>query len=175
MGNDKSRFLSLILRHKPETIGLTLDNSGWVEVTQLLLQMNNNGQKIDLNELEHIVRTNDKKRFEFNEDKTKIRASQGHSLGVDLQYESKTPPNILYHGTSTKSVESINKSGLLKLKRDHVHLSGDFCTATKVGSRHGKPVIFEVLAAQMHEEGYKFYQSTNGVWLTDHVPSKFLK
>jgi putative RNA 2'-phosphotransferase len=175
MSNDNSRFLSLILRHKPETIGLKLDNSGWVEVTQLLLQMNKNGRKIDIEELEFIVRTNNKKRFEFNNDKSKIRASQGHSLGIDLQYESKTPPNILYHGTSIDSVKSINENGLLKLKRDYVHLSNDIETATNVGSRHGKPIIFEVLAGEMYNEGFIFYQSTNGVWLTDHVPAKFLK
>ena len=172
---ENSKFLSLILRHKPETIGLKLDPNGWVNVIELLTQMNKNGRQLNMSELEYVVETNNKKRFEFNDDKTKIRASQGHSLGVDLQYESKTPPTILYHGTSTTFVESIKASGLLKLKRDHVHLSSDTDTATKVGSRHGKPFIFEVLAGEMVENGFKFYQSTNGVWLTDHVPSKYLK
>ena len=170
-----SKFLSLILRHKPETIGLKLDEHGWISVSLLLEQMNKNGRDIDLKELEHIVETNDKKRFEFNADKSKIRASQGHSLGVDLQYEAQTPPDILYHGTAITSLDSIKESGLSKTKRDHVHLSSDINTATKVGGRHGSPIIFHVLAGEMVKEGYKFYESTNGVWLTDHVPSKFLK
>lgn len=175
MKNNNSKFLSLILRHKPETIGLKLDEHGWVSVPLLLEQMNKNGRDIDLNELEHIVETNDKKRFEFNADKSKIRASQGHSLGVDLQYEAQTPPDILYHGTAITSLDSIKESGLSKMKRDHVHLSSDINTATKVGGRHGNQIIFHVLAGEMVKEGYKFYNSTNGVWLTDHVPSKFLK
>ena len=171
---DNGRFLSLILRHKPETIELTLDESGWVNVSDLIKQMKKHGRPFDMEELEDIVETNNKKRFEFNEKKTKIRASQGHSLGVNAG-TVKTPPDILYHGTGKKSVGSIMKVGLKQFTRDFVHLSSDTETAINVGSRHGEPVVFKVLVDEMRADGFIFYQSTNGVWLINHVPAKYLE
>jgi putative RNA 2'-phosphotransferase len=173
--NNSSRFLSLVLRHKPETIGIQLDENGWVSVDILLKKMNTFGKKIDFKSLENMVETNNKKRFAFNEDKTKIRANQGHSIKVKLGYEAQKPPKILFHGTASRFVESILRTGLEKRNRHHVHLSKDKDTAINVGSRHGKPVIFEVMAEEMYENGSEFFISQNGVWLTDNVPSEYLR
>jgi putative RNA 2'-phosphotransferase len=170
-----SKFLSLVLRHQPETLGISLDKNGWTNVAELLSKMNSKGRQVDLEALEVIVETNDKKRFAFNDDKSMIRANQGHSTPIDLGYEVKTPPAILYHGTGEKSVESIWNSGLKKQKRHHVHLSKDLETAISVGGRHGKPFIFEVLTSEMVNDGFEFFESTNGVWLTNEVPTKYLK
>lgn len=147
-----SKFLSLVLRHSPETIGIELDANGWTNVSTLL-----NTMQIMKEELEYVVENNNKKRFEFSPDKLKIRASQGHSVNVDLDYEAKEPPAVLYHGTAECNFDSILKSGILKGKRNHVHLSRDLETAIYVGMRHGKPIVFEVHALEMHQDGYEFF------------------
>ncbi len=170
-----SKFLSLVLRHQPETIGIELDQNGWVDINELIEKANNNGIKLDREMLNHIVATNSKKRFAFNDTLDKIRASQGHSIEVELGYTNQKPPKILYHGTAENSVESILNTGLKKRSRQHVHLSSDIETALKVGQRHGKPFVFEVLAEQMYDDKFQFFVSENGVWLTDNVPKEYLK
>ena len=170
-----SKFLSLILRHKPETIGLLLDENGWADVEILLKACAGNGNAFTRTELEEVVATNDKKRFAFDETKTKIRASQGHSIAVEIGFEEKIPPKVLYHGTAEKNVKAIFKNGLQKRQRHHVHLSTETETARKVGIRYGKPVIFRIDAEKMSAENFKFYISANGVWLTDEVPPGFLE
>jgi putative RNA 2'-phosphotransferase len=170
-----SKFLSLVLRHQPGKIGITLDANGWTNVALLLSQSNKNGVNLTEAILEQVVQTNTKKRFSFNEDKNKIRANQGHSVEVDLGYLPQEPPTILYHGTAENFLDSILKTGLNKRKRHHVHLSADFETARQVGKRHGKPVVFTVEAAAMNQDGYAFYLSSNKVWLTEQVPAKYLK
>ena len=169
-----SKFLSLILRHKPERIDLKLDENGWAEVDDLIQKANTKGFKFDTEKLNTIVENNNKKRFAFNEDKSKIRANQGHSISVDLQFQAEKPPKILYHGTGEKYVQSIEKSGLIKKNRNHVHLSADIKTALIVGKRHGNPKIFIVDAEKMNQNGFEFYLSKNGVWLIDSVPSEYL-
>jgi putative RNA 2'-phosphotransferase len=171
---DTSKFLSLVLRHAPEKIDLTLDENGWVNVNELIAQCNKLHKKLNLELLHYVVETNDKKRFAFNEDKTKIRASQGHSVAIDLNIETATAPDFLYHGTVDKFLEGIKKEGLQKMSRQHVHLSQDKETAIKVGSRRGKPIILVVNTKQMQEDGFKFYLSENKVWLTDEVPAKYI-
>ena len=170
-----SKFLSLVLRHKPETIGIQLDTNGWTDVDLLIKKSNAYGVKLDKEILAHIVETNSKKRFAFNETLGKIRASQGHSVEIELGYTNQKPPEILYHGTGEKSVQLILKTGLVKRNRQHVHLSSDIETAVKVGQRHGKPFVFNVLAEQMYNDKFEFYLSDNGVWLTDNVPVKYLR
>lgn len=170
-----SKFLSLILRHQPQTIGIQLDQNGWVDVDDLLDKANNYGIKIDREILHHVVATNSKKRFAFNDTFDKIRAIQGHSVDVELGYTNQKPPEILYHGTGVKSVQSILDTGLEKRSRQHVHLSSDLDTAIKVGQRHGKPFVFKILAEQMYDDKFEFFISDNGVWLTDNVPAKYLK
>ncbi|GAB3947818.1 RNA 2'-phosphotransferase [Spirosoma harenae] len=165
-----SKRLSLILRHRPESIGILLDENGWTDVAILL-----NKLAISKAILSHVVATNNKKRFAFNADETKIRANQGHSVDIDLGYQTQEPPKVLYHGTGQNSVQSILKTGLQKQKRHHVHLSADIETALNVGKRHGVPVVLEVNTEQMQNDSFAFYQSTNGVWLTDHVPVKYIK
>jgi len=169
-----SKFLSLILRHKPETIGLQLDENGWADVDKLLAKAKRTTPELNLAVLKEVVATNDKKRFIFNDSETKIRANQGHSIQIDLGYTAKQPPEYLYHGTVAKFMEAIKANGLLKMSRHHVHLSADLDTATKVGSRRGKPIILTVKSGAMHEAGMEFYQSENGVWLTDHVPAAYI-
>jgi len=171
----RSKFLSKVLRHHPESIGIRLDANGWVNVEVLLEACRKHGVPLDRETLERIVRTNDKKRFSFSEDGQRIRANQGHSVSVDLNLEPVEPPAKLYHGTARHFLPSILRSGLLKGARHHVHLSGDPDTARKVGKRHGEPVILYVLAGKMHQDGYCFYRSANGVWLTDHVPVRYLR
>ncbi len=170
-----SKFLSLILRHKPETIGIEIDKSGWTDVNILIENANKYGIKFDLEILKHIVATNSKKRFAFNDDLDKIRASQGHSLKIELGYTNQKPPEILFHGTSEKSVASILNNGLEKQNRQHVHLSSDIETALKVGQRHGKPIVFKVLAEEMYNDNFEFFISDNNVWLTNNVPEKYLE
>jgi putative RNA 2'-phosphotransferase len=169
-----SKFLSLVLRHKPEEIGIQLDEQGWANVNDLLNAMTRSGRNPDIETLKYVVETNAKKRFEFNEDGTKIRASQGHSLNVDLGYEPAEPPEILYHGTAQKLVESILSKGIEKRNRHLVHLSADTEIATKVGQRHGKPVVLIIKAIEMHNAGHRFYLSANKVWLTEYVPPEFI-
>ena len=166
--------MSLVLRHKPEHLDLTLDENGWVKVDLLLAAMQRQGLDVDRDLLEEVVRDNDKQRFAFNEDRTQIRANQGHSIEVDVELEQKTPPSVLLHGTVEKFLDAIRESGLEKMNRQHVHLSGDLETANKVGSRRGKPVILQIDAAKMEKNGHVFYLSANGVWLTDHVPPGFI-
>lgn len=170
-----SKFISLVLRHQPEVINLHLDENGWADVTELLDKMNKKGIKINIDTLNTIVETNDKKRFAFSDDKTKIRASQGHSIEVDLALKPVTPPAVLYHGTTAKYLESIFKTGLQKQSRQHLHLSETIDTAKAVGSRHGKPIILTINAAQMHSDGYQFYLSANNVWLTEMVPVQYIQ
>ncbi|WP_448697847.1 RNA 2'-phosphotransferase [Mucilaginibacter sp. AW1-3] len=170
-----SKFLSLILRHQPQLIGIELDGQGWVNVDELLKQANAHGHILDMELLDHVVETNSKKRFAFDETRQKIRASQGHSVDVELGYQAQMPPEVLYHGTGERSIASIQQSGLEKRNRQHVHLSRDIETAKQVGSRHGKPAVFKVLAGEMHKNGYVFYLSENKVWLTDTVPARFLR
>ena len=171
---NKSRFLSLILRHKPETINLQLDNEGWLNVNELIEKSNKHGELLDFDMLEYIVNNSDKQRFTFNNDKSKIRANQGHSIEVELDLQEKIPPTILYHGTVDKFVDSIRNSGIEKRSRNHVHLSAETETAIKVGSRKGTPVILTVNSGQMYKDGYKFYQSKNDVWLIDFVPKEYI-
>lgn len=168
-----SKFLSFILRHKPESIGITLDEHGWANVEDLLAGINKT-QFIDMAMLEEIVATDNKQRYSFNEDRTLIRANQGHSIPVDVELEKKEPPEYLWHGTGEKFVASIKEQGLIPKSRLYVHLSPDYDTAVKVGTRHGKPVIFKVASGQMAAEGYDFYCSVNGVWLTKKVPVEYL-
>ena len=175
MSKHVSRFLSNVLRHKPDNLGITLDKNGWTDVVELLLKLDEKGKTTTLKELITIVETNDKKRFEFSEDGERIRASQGHSVKVDLKLKNERPPTKLYHGTPNKFVDSILSKGLDKMKRHAVHLSEDIVTADKVGSRRGNAVILEIQSARMFIDGYKFQQSTNGVWLTDSVPAKYIR
>lgn len=169
-----SKFLSYILRHHPESIGLTLDENGWVKVERLLHNANKHGKLFTALDLKEIVARNDKKRFELSSDGLRIRARQGHSVSVDVGLEPVRPPEFLYHGTAGRFLSSIKTGGLLKKGRLYVHLSIDEETAIKVGKRHGKPVVIKINALEMHEKGYNFYVSTNGVWLTDHIPPEFL-
>ncbi|WP_338767686.1 RNA 2'-phosphotransferase [Bernardetia sp. ABR2-2B] len=173
----RSKFFSLLLRHQPETVGLELEEGGWTDTKVFLEKINNykKGDFITFQELEYIVENNDKQRFGFNEDKTKIRANQGHSTNVKMNYQPKTPPPVLYHGTAIKNIDSILKNGILKGNRQYVHLSADTETAEKVGARHGKPYIFKIETYKMQKAGIEFYQAENGVWLVDFVPKEFLK
>jgi putative RNA 2'-phosphotransferase len=166
-----SKKLSYILRHAPDSIGLVLDENGWASVHDLMTKF---GEPLSIEDLEEVVETNDKKRFAFNDNFTKIRASQGHSIEIDLAYQPTTPPEFLFHGTAIRFLESIKKDGLLKGSRHHVHLSLDEVTARKVGSRHGSPVILTIKSCEMYEAGYKFFVSENDVWLTDYVPNRFI-
>lgn len=170
---DISKYMSLILRHKPETIGITLDEHGWANVDELIAGIAKNNE-FNMDILEEIVRTDEKQRYSFNDDKTLIRANQGHSISVDVELEEKEPPEILWHGTGEKYVSSIDLQGLIPKSRLYVHLSKDEDTAIKVGKRHGKPVLYHVRAKEMYDAGYKFYLSVNGVWLTKEVPLKYL-
>lgn len=171
----KSKWLSKHLRHAPECIGLTLEAGGWVKVSELLSAAKNTNFSLTQQELEEVVAGNDKQRFSFDETGEKIRANQGHSIEVDLQLEPQIPPAMLFHGTGAQNEQAILTNGLEKRSRHHVHLSRDMETATRVGARHGKPLVFEVNATRMHADGYCFLVSENGVWLTDEVPPQYLK
>jgi putative RNA 2'-phosphotransferase len=169
-----SKFLSYVLRHHPELINLNLDENGWANVDELITKSTNDTQGFTFEELNEIVETNDKKRFIFNEDKTRIRANQGHSIGIDLALKPQRPPEFLYHGTAQNNIESILEKGIEKRSRQHVHLSQDKETAIKVGMRHGKPIILTIKTGKMFEEGIEFYLSENEVWLTDYVDAKYI-
>jgi putative RNA 2'-phosphotransferase len=179
MNNNKnikiSKYLCLILRHKPETIGIELDNRGWADISQLIKNLNKAGKRINLDKLKEIVETDNKSRFSFNENLNKIRANQGHSIKIELDYHPQQPPEFLYHGTAERFVKSIYDKGIEKKNRHHVHLSQNIETAIKVGKRHGKPFVLKVLSGKMFKDGHTFYLSENGIWLTDKVPSKYLK
>lgn len=170
-----SKFLSLVLRHKPETIGLTLDDAGWVRIVNLLEAANAAGTKLDHDLLRRVVHENDKQRFAISGDGLSIRANQGHSVHVELGLAPATPPSILYHGTVEQSLESIKAQGLLPGQRLHVHLSADRKTAEIVGKRRGIPVILMIDAERMAADGKLFYLSENGVWLTADVPVLYIQ
>lgn len=171
---DTSKFISLILRHKPEVIGITLDEHGWANVDDLIAGVSKT-HPLDRATLEQIVAEDSKQRYSFNEDGTLIRANQGHSIPVDVELPEAVPPEVLWHGTGEKYVKSIDREGLIPKSRLYVHLSGDIETAKVVGARHGKPVIYKVLSGKMHEDGVVFYRSLNGVWLTKRVETKYLE
>ena len=171
---DTSRFLSLILRHKPDVIGISLDEHGWASVPEIIEGIGRT-RPFNMEMLEEIVRTDEKMRYSFNQDKTKIRANQGHSLPVDAELTPCEPPEFLYHGTGEKYLTSIEKNGLIPKTRLYVHLSREYDTAVNVGSRHGKPIVYKVNTAKMSQDGYKFFISANGVWLTKAVPPEYLE
>lgn len=165
----------MLLRHRPEAAGLVLDEAGWVGVDELLAGIGNKrGFEVTKDLLRQVVDTNNKRRFEFNEDGTKIRARQGHSVRVDLGHEAQEPPEYLYHGTATRNLAAIREGGLQKMSRHAVHLSLDLPTATSVGSRHGKPAILKIRAKQMHDDGHVFYLTENKVWYTDNIPVAYI-
>lgn len=169
-----SKFLSLILRHRPHTVGIALDEAGWVDVDVLLTACAAHGRAISRAQLDEVVATSPKQRFALSEDGLRIRANQGHSVTVELGYEPAEPPAALFHGTVRSAVAAIQRHGLLRMKRHHVHLSPDEATAQIVASRRGEPVILRIDAAAMCRAGHVFFRTPNGVWLTEHVPSAFL-
>ena len=170
-----SKFLSLVLRHQPETIGLTLDAGGWASVNDLIDAANSAGTPLDRTRLTQIVAESDKQRFSFSDDGLRIRANQGHSIPVELGLAPVAPPEFLFHGTATRFLSAIRERGLLPQGRHHVHLSGDERAAQTVGKRHGSPVVLTVCAGNMAKDGLRFYRSANGVWLTDRVPVAYLR
>jgi putative RNA 2'-phosphotransferase len=170
-----SKFLSLVLRHQPDAAGITLDSAGWADVDELLAGCERAHRSITRQQLDHIVVTNEKKRFEFSSDGKRIRASQGHSVEVELEYEPLTPPERLYHGTATRFLDAIRTEGLKKMARHHVHLSADTTMPVQVGGRHGKPALLTIRSGKMHGAGWAFFRSTNGVWLVDSVPVEFIE
>lgn len=177
MSNDYtkiSKYISLILRHKPEVAGITLDKNGWADTFELIRAVASKYPGFGWVQLLEIVVTDEKQRYSLDEHNRRIRANQGHSIPVDVELEKLEPPAFLYHGTGSKSVDSILKTGLVPKSRLYVHLSVSVETAIKVGERHGKPVIFIINAKQMYDDGYKFYKSVNGVWMTKEVPRKYL-
>lgn len=169
-----SKFLSLVLRHKPEQIGLMLDDAGWADIDQLVDKATAAGVDISRPIIESIVAGCPKQRFTISEDRQKIRATQGHSLNVDLEMEKRQPPDSLFHGTATRFLESIKQSGILPRERQYVHLSADPESALVVGRRHGKPVVLQIDSRTMSLNGYLFFLSENGVWLTEHVPHRYI-
>ena len=171
--NTVSKFISLILRHRPEAIGITLDEHGWADVSELIEGVSKT-HHLDMQTLEEIVRSDSKQRYSFSEDKRLIRANQGHSIPVDVELDRLDPPDILFHGTGKKYMKSIEKEGLLPKGRLYVHLSKDTKTAKTVGARHGTPIVYKVRAGAMARDGYEFFLSKNGVWLTKKVPVEYL-
>lgn len=170
-----SKYISLILRHRPEEIGLELDEHGYLNVSGLINGINKSYEGFNMDDLERIVREDSKQRYSFNEDKSEIRANQGHSIPVNLELQPIKPPNKLYHGTGRKFLDSILKNGLIKKERQYVHLSRDLETASIVGKRHGDLVVLEIDAESMFNKGIKFYLSKNNVWLCDYVPVEYVK
>ena len=170
-----SKFLSFVLRHKPQSIGITLDTEGWVPVDELVAAAAGHGQSISREQLDEVVARNDKKRFSFSPDGRLIRANQGHSVEVDLGLVPVEPPELLYHGTVERFLDSIREKGLIRGNRHHVHLSADRETAARVGQRRGRPVVLVVEAGRMQRDGHPFFRSENGVWLTETVPVNFLQ
>ena len=167
-----SVFISLVLRHKPDAAGIALDEHGWVNVDDLLVGVNHSGRKINMEILEEIVKTDSKQRYSFNQDKTLIRANQGHSVLVDVELKEQEPPEFLYHGTAARFLKSIEAEGLKPMSRLYVHLSNDVETALTVGKRHGEAVLLKIYSGDMYKNGEKFYLSENGVWLTKAVDAK---
>jgi putative RNA 2'-phosphotransferase len=170
-----SKFLSYVLRHRPDCIGITLTREGWADIDALIHGCAKVGKSLDRQQIEAVVASNDKKRFAISEDGRSIRAVQGHSdKRVCVHYLDKVPPETLYHGTAARFLCSIRERGLLAGSRLHVHLSQDAQTAVAVGRRHGHPIVLAIAAREMHQKGFKFHQAENGVWLTDHVPIEFI-
>lgn len=169
-----SKFLSLLLRHQPDKIGLKLDEYGWANVNELLSKINSSENRLSFEDLKEIVDSDEKNRYSFTVDFKKIRANQGHSISVNLELNETSPPEVLYHGTIQKYILSIKESGLQKQNRNYVHLSADKETAIKVGKRRGHPIVLQIKAKYMFNEGYQFYLSNNGVWLINHVPVKYI-
>ena len=169
-----SKFLSFVLRHDPGAIGIALDRNGWADIDELLERCRAHGRPLTREVLEAIVATSPKRRFAISEDGRRVRASQGHSVGVDLGYAPAAPPELLFHGTVAASVPAIRAAGLERMGRHHVHLSPDEATARTVGGRRGRPVVLRVAAGPMHRDGHTFYLSANGVWLTERVPSGYI-
>lgn len=169
-----SKTLSYILRHGPESIGITLGRAGWVEVSELLNQLSLHRKAVNREELDSVVANNSKQRFEFSDDGLLIRARQGHSVDIDLEYEAIPPPDVLFHGTADRFLESIMENGLQKRGRHHVHLSTDKATMMEVGRRHGKAVLLEIDSARMHADRYEFFVTGNNVWLTETIPPEYI-
>ncbi|MDO7930376.1 RNA 2'-phosphotransferase [Pseudomonas sp. KFB-139] len=173
--NETSKFLSYILRHEPQAIGLQLDSEGWADIETLIAGAANDGKTLNFSLIETVVNSSDKKRFSISDDGQRIRAVQGHSTAsVSLQHIEKKPPEFLYHGTATRFLESIMQQGLIAGSRHHVHLSQEIATATSVGKRYGVPVVLKIEALRMYQQGLKFFQAENAVWLTEHVPILFI-
>ncbi len=169
-----SKFLSLVLRHRPEIIGLELDAGGWAEISELLDKCRAHGQPLSRETLEEIVATSPKRRFAISDDGRRVRASQGHSVEVELGYQPCEPPDFLFHGTVAASLAAIRADGLQPMGRHHVHLSPDVETARAVGMRRGVPVVLQVAAGRMQRAGHLFFRSANGVWLTSEVPPGYI-
>jgi putative RNA 2'-phosphotransferase len=172
--NKISKFLSYVLRHKPEAIGIQLNTEGWIGVEELIDAANKDGNNLNRTLLDEVVFTNDKQRFAYSADGLSIRANQGHSVDIELALKPTTPPDTLYHGTATRFIESIKEQGLIKKQRQQVHLSALHETAVSVGQRHGKPIVLSINSKQMYEDGHLFYLSNNGVWLTDFVAVEYI-
>lgn len=170
-----SKFLRKVLRHAPESVGLRLDEAGWVDVDALLAAARGAGVRLDRATLDRVVAENDKKRFAFSPDGQRIRASQGHSVDVELGLAPVEPPEVLFHGTADRNLDSIRRDGLIPGRRTHVHLSADEETAVRVGGRHGRPVVLRVRAGELHRAGHPFYRSDNGVWLAAAVPPEHIE
>ncbi|HBF7929036.1 TPA: RNA 2'-phosphotransferase [Clostridioides difficile] len=170
-----SIFISLILRHKPETIGIKLDDYGYADVNELIEKINNTGRNINIEILEQIVKEDNKQRYSFNEDRSKIRANQGHSINVNVELRELEPPRFLYHGTATRFLNNIKKEGIISKSRLYVHLSNDIDTAVQVGKRHGIPIVLKINAGKMYENDYKFYLSENNIWLCEYIPFKYVE
>jgi len=171
-----SKTISYLLRHHPEAINIKLDDSGWAKVHEFIENFNNHYKRIKLNfeKLKQVVEKNDKKRFSFNENKTKIRANYGHSINIKLGYKPAKPPEYLYHGTVKRNLKSIKEQGLIKKDRNYVHLSFDYDSAYKVGVRYGRPIVLKINTKKMYSVGYKFFLSESGIWLTEHIPPQYI-
>jgi putative RNA 2'-phosphotransferase len=169
-----SRFLSFVLRHRPASIGLGLDDNGWADLDELIRLANAHGHALDRAIVAAVVADNDKQRFTLDASANRIRANQGHSIKIELDLAPLTPPPLLYHGTASRFVDSIRAQGLHKGQRHHVHLSEQEATAIQVGQRHGRPIVLVVQAGEMSRAGHRFFRSDNGVWLTDNVPAGFI-
>ena len=170
--DETSKFLSYVLRHEPQAIGLQLDSEGWGEIESLIDGATKFGQALDIPLIQTVVNCSDKKRFSISDDGLRIRAVQGHSMAnVRPQHTEKTPPEFLYHGTASRFLNSIWQRGLIAGSRHYVHLSQDMTTAINVGQRYGSPVLLKIEAFRMFQQGFKFYQADNGVWLVSNVPA----
>ena len=170
-----SKFLSLVLRHRPQRVGLSLQPGGWIAVDELLTALERADRPVTRSDLEIVVATCDKQRFAFSPCGERIRASQGHSVDVELGYEATTPPATLFHGTTESRLANIRREGLRRMKRHHVHLSESTETAQRVGGRRGQAIVLTVHAGEMHDAGHEFFVSENRVWLTERVPPEYLE